>query len=194
YFAWLRDIKDWCISRQLWWGHRIPAWTCDACRELHVARSAPEACGACGSTSLTQDPDVLDTWFSSALWPFSVHGWPERTADLERYYPTSVLVTAFDIIFFWVARMMFAGLHLTGSVPFRDVYIHALIRDENREKMSKTKGNVVDPLSVIDEKGADAFRFTLLALAAQGRDIVWDPKRVGDSGRFITKIWQALRF
>ncbi|MCB9680878.1 MAG: valine--tRNA ligase [Alphaproteobacteria bacterium] len=194
YFSWLRDIRDWCISRQLWWGHRIPAWYCEACGEVHVARAAPEACSACGHAALRQDDDVLDTWFSSALWPFSTMGWPERTADLAKYYPTSVLVTAFDIIFFWVARMMFAGQHLTGSVPFKDVYIHALIRDEHRQKMSKTKGNVVDPLSVIDEAGADAFRFTLMALAAQGRDIVWDPSRVGDSGRFLTKMWQAMRF
>jgi valyl-tRNA synthetase len=194
YFSWLDDIQDWCVSRQLWWGHRIPAWTCDACGHLHVARSAPEACVACGTTALTQDPDVLDTWFSSALWPFSVFGWPENTADLQRYYPTSVLVTGFDIIFFWVARMMFAGLHFVGEVPFRDVYIHALVRDENRQKMSKTKGNVVDPLEVVETAGADAFRFTLMSLAAQGRDVVWNPARVEDSQRFVTKIWQALRY
>jgi valyl-tRNA synthetase len=194
YFSWLREIRDWCISRQLWWGHRIPAWYCDACDEIHVAREAPTACRACGSEELRQEEDVLDTWFSSALWPFSTMGWPEKTEDLAKYYPTSVLITGFDIIFFWVARMMFSGLHLTGSVPFRDVYIHALIRDANRQKMSKTKGNVVDPLDVIERHSADAFRFTLMALAAQGRDIVWDEKRVGDYGRFITKIWQALRF
>ena len=194
YFSWLRDIRDWCISRQLWWGHRIPAYYCDSCGHVHVARAQPEACEACGHAALSQDEDVLDTWFSSALWPFSTMGWPDKTADFAKYYPTSVLVTGFDIIFFWVARMMFAGLHLTGTVPFSDVYIHALIRDENRQKMSKTKGNVVDPLSVIDEAGADAFRFTLMALAAQGRDIVWDPKRVTDSGRFVMKIWQALRY
>jgi valyl-tRNA synthetase len=194
YYAWVRDIRDWCISRQLWWGHRIPAWYCDACGQVHVLREAPTACTACGHEALTQDEDVLDTWFSSALWPFSVMGWPERTRDLEKYYPTSVLITAFDIIFFWVARMMFAGIHLTGAVPFRDVYIHALIRDAQRQKMSKTKGNVVDPLDVIDAHSADAFRFTLMALAAQGRDVVWDEKRVSDSDRFITKIWQALRF
>jgi valyl-tRNA synthetase len=194
YYAWLTDIRDWCISRQLWWGHRIPAWYCASCGATHVAVSAPEACATCGGLSLRQDEDVLDTWFSSALWPFSVMGWPERTADLQRYYPTTVLVTAFDIIFFWVARMMFAGIHLTGTVPFRDVYIHALIRDKNGDKMSKTKGNVVDPLETIDKYGADAFRFTLCAFAAQGRDILWDEARVDGYRRFCTKVWQALRF
>jgi valyl-tRNA synthetase len=194
YYAWVRDIRDWCISRQLWWGHRIPAWYCGACGHTHVLREAPVACSACGHEALSQDEDVLDTWFSSALWPFSVMGWPDRTADFEKYYPTSVLITAFDIIFFWVARMMFAGIHLTGAVPFRDVYIHALIRDAQRQKMSKTKGNVVDPLDVIETHSADAFRFTLMALAAQGRDVVWDEKRVVEYGRFLTKIWQALRF
>ena len=194
YFAWLRDIRDWCISRQLWWGHRIPAWYCEACGELHVARTAPEVCTACGSTSLQQDSDVLDTWFSSALWPFSVFGWPEQTPDLHKYYPTAVLITGFDIIFFWVARMMFAGLHFLGQVPFHDVYIHALVRDAKGQKMSKTKGNVVDPLKVIDEWGADAFRFTLVAFAAQGRDVLWNDKRVEGYHRFQTKIWQALRY
>jgi len=194
YFAWLRDIRDWCISRQLWWGHRIPAWYCQECGEVNVAREAPEACHACGSTRLEQDEDVLDTWFSSALWPFSVFGWPSRTPDFTTWYPTSVLITGFDIIFFWVARMMFAALHLTGSVPFSEVYIHALIRDKHGHKMSKTRGNVVDPLEVIDRWGADAFRFTLVAFAAQGRDILWDEQRVEANHRFITKIWQALRF
>jgi valyl-tRNA synthetase len=193
YFAWLDDIQDWCISRQLWWGHRIPAWYCEH-GHATVSRDTPGACASCGSTALTQDDDVLDTWFSSALWPFSVFGWPEQTADLRRYYPTSVLVTGFDIIFFWVARMMFAGLHFMGEVPFRDVYIHALVRDKNGDKMSKTKGNVVDPLSVIDQWGADAFRFTLVAFAAQGRDVLWDEKRVEGYARFTTKIWQALRY
>jgi valyl-tRNA synthetase len=194
YYAWMRNIQDWCISRQLWWGHRIPAWYCADCGEATVSRVDVSVCAHCGSANIRQDEDVLDTWFSSALWPFSVFGWPEKTADLQRYYPTSVLVTAHDIIFFWVARMMFAGLHLTGSVPFSDVYIHALIRDKNGEKMSKTKGNVVDPLEVIEKWGADAFRFTMLSLAAQGRDILWDEKRVEASHRFETKLWQALRF
>jgi valyl-tRNA synthetase len=193
YYSWLTDIQDWCISRQLWWGHRIPAWYCPQ-GHATVSRDTPTACAHCGSAALTQDEDVLDTWFSSALWPFSVFGWPEPTADLRRYYPTSVLVTGFDIIFFWVARMMFAGLHFMGEVPFRDVYIHALVRDKHGEKMSKTKGNVVDPLVVIDQWGADAFRFTLVAFAAQGRDVLWDEKRVEGYGRFTTKIWQALRY
>ncbi len=193
YFAWLREIRDWCISRQLWWGHRIPAWYSPD-GEVYVARSREEAIAQAGRDDLVQDEDVLDTWFSSALWPFSVMGWPEKTPDFERYYPTSVLVTGFDIIFFWVARMMFAGLFFTGSVPFADVYIHALVRDERGEKMSKTKGNVIDPLSVINRWGADAFRFTLVAYAAQGRDILWSEKRVEDFHRFTTKIWQALRY
>ncbi|MCO4743641.1 MAG: valine--tRNA ligase [Proteobacteria bacterium] len=194
YYAWLRDIRDWCISRQLWWGHRIPAYYCDDCKHTMVLRTAPEACDACGSANWHQDEDVLDTWFSSALWPFSTMGWPEKTEDLAKYYPTSVLVTGFDIIFFWVARMMFAGIHFTGQVPFDDVYIHALVRDEHGKKMSKTTGNVVDPLVVIDEWGADAFRFTLIAFAAQGRDVLWNPKRVEGYHRFTTKIWQALRY
>ncbi|MBA2319947.1 MAG: valine--tRNA ligase, partial [Deltaproteobacteria bacterium] len=194
YFSWLDDVQDWCISRQLWWGHRIPAWLCDRCEEVHVARQPPTVCKACGSDALTQDPDVLDTWFSSALWPFSVFGWPRQTEDLARYYPTTVLVTGFDIIFFWVARMMFAGIHLMGEVPFSDVYIHALVRDKNGEKMSKMKGNVVNPLDVIDRWGADSFRFTLVAFAAQGRDVLWDEKRVEANSKFTHKIWQALRF
>jgi len=194
YFAWLREIRDWCISRQLWWGHRIPAWYCNACDQVQVARTAPTECSACGGSDLRQETDVLDTWFSSALWPFSVFGWPQKTEDLARYYPTSVLVTAFDIIFFWVARMMFAGQHLMGTVPFSDIYIHALIRDKDGHKMSKTKGNVVDPLGVIENWGADAFRFTLVAFAAQGRDVLWDEKRVEGYHRFTTKIWQALRY
>ncbi|MFT7520840.1 MAG: valyl-tRNA synthetase [Kiritimatiellia bacterium] len=193
YYAWLREIRDWCISRQLWWGHRVPAWY-DPDGNIFVARSFEEACEQAGHDNLEQDTDVLDTWFSSALWPFSVMGWPDKTADLDRYYPTSVLMTGFDIIFFWVARMMFAGQHLTGTVPFSDVYIHALVRDEHGDKMSKTKGNGVDPLEAIDEYGADAFRFTLVAFAAQGRDVLWNPKRVEANTRFTHKIWQALRF
>jgi valyl-tRNA synthetase len=194
YFAWLRDIKDWCISRQLWWGHRVPAWHCSDCNAVTVDRVDPTACGTCGSANLAQDDDVLDTWFSSALWPFSTLGWPEKTADLARYYPTSVLVTGFDIIFFWVARMMFSGIHHLGAVPFKDVYIHGLVRDEQGEKMSKTKGNVVDPLAAIDEFGTDAFRMTLVALAGLGRDLQWSKKRVDTYARFQDKLWQAFRF
>ncbi|MEO0602645.1 MAG: valine--tRNA ligase [Myxococcota bacterium] len=194
YFSWLREIRDWCISRQLWWGHRIPAWYCSDCGEIVVARDTPSECTKCGSSNLRQDEDVLDTWFSSALWPFSVFGWPEDTADLRRYYPTQVLVTGFDIIFFWVARMMFAGIHFLEQPPFSDVYIHALVRDKSGQKMSKTKGNVVDPLTVIESWGADAFRFTLVAFAAQGRDVLWDEKRVEGYSKFQNKIWQSLRY
>ena len=194
YYSWMRNIQDWCISRQLWWGHRIPAWFCSDCDGITVSKEDATSCTHCGSTHIRQDEDVLDTWFSSALWPFSTMGWPEQTADLAKYYPTSVLMTGFDIIFFWVARMMFSGLHLTGEVPFSDVYIHALIRDEHGQKMSKTKGNVIDPLTEIDKHGVDAFRFTLVALAAQGRDILWNDKRAEGYVKFQNKVWQAFRF
>jgi len=194
YYAWMRDIRDWCISRQLWWGHQIPAWYCGDCGHVTVSREDAVACGSCGSTNITQDEDVLDTWFSSALWPFSTLGWPDETKDLARYYPTSVLVTGFDIIFFWVARMMFSGLHLMGKVPFSDIYIHALVRDENGQKMSKTKGNVVDPLERINEIGADALRMTLVAMESQGRDILWNNARAQGYVKFQNKIWQAFRF
>ncbi|MCK6506073.1 valine--tRNA ligase [Myxococcota bacterium] len=196
YYAWLRDIKDWCISRQLWWGHQVPAWYDDH-GNVYVAHSEAEARdkhGLPADLPLRQDPDVLDTWFSSALWPFSTMGWPDRTAELARYYPTSVLITGFDIIFFWVARMMFMGQHFMGAVPFRDVYIHALVRDEHGQKMSKTKGNVVDPLHMIDKLGVDAFRFTLVAMAAQGRDVLWNEARADGYVKFQNKIWQAFRF
>ena len=194
YFAWMRDIRDWCISRQLWWGHQIPAWTCGDCGHITVSKDDPSACAKCGSAKLSQDPDVLDTWFSSALWPFSTMGWPEKTDDLRAWYPTAVLVTGFDIIFFWVARMMFSGIHNMGVPPFRDVCIHGLIRDANGDKMSKTKGNVVDPLGTIQKYGADAFRFTLAQHAVQGRDMNWDDNRVEVSSRFVNKIWQAFRY
>jgi valyl-tRNA synthetase len=194
YFSWLRDVKDWCISRQLWWGHRIPAWHCAACSATTVARETPSQCGSCGSTEIKQDDDVLDTWFSSALWPFSTLGWPDKTPDLARYYPTSVLVTGFDIIFFWVARMMFAGTHLMGAVPFENVYLHGLVRDEHGDKMSKTKGNVVDPLEALEQFGVDAVRMTLISLSGLGRDVLWNVKQVDASVRFQNKVWQAFRF
>ncbi len=251
YYAWMRDIKDWCISRQLWWGHRIPVWYCTKCktddgiqqgdlieilfykpvtlngkeiwggsfnelRNLGISKEEIEqrakiikipkeiipfasrqeikACPQCGSEEIIQDPDVLDTWFSSALWPFSTLGWPEKTEDLKRFYPTDVLVTGFDIIFFWVARMIMMGMKFMHDVPFRDVYIHALVRDSKGQKMSKSKGNVIDPLVMIDKYGADAFRFTLAAFAAQGRDIKFSEERVEGYRHFINKIWNALKF
>jgi len=194
YFNWMENIRDWCISRQIWWGHRIPAFTCADCGKLTVARHNPETCPACGSAALEQETDVLDTWFSSALWPFSTMGWPDETPELKKFYPTSVLVTGFDILFFWVARMMMSGLKFMGEVPFKDVYIHALVRDEHGQKMSKSKGNVIDPLEVIDKYGADAFRFTLAAFAAQGRDVKLSVDRVEGYYRFVNKIWNATRF
>lgn len=198
YYEWMRNIQPWCISRQLWWGHRIPAWY-GPDEKIFVAMSEEEAKAAAkahygNDTTLTQDPDVLDTWFSSGLWPFSTLGWPEKTKELERYYPTDVLVTGFDIIFFWVARMMMMGLRFMGEVPFRTVYIHALVRDERGQKMSKSKGNVVDPLGLVDDYGADALRFTLAAMAAQGRDIKLSMSRVEGYRNFATKLWNAARF
>jgi valyl-tRNA synthetase len=194
YFNWLDNIRDWCISRQIWWGHRIPAWTCRACGELMVAMEAPTGCRQCQSDKLEQETDVLDTWFSSALWPFSTMGWPPATPLLKKYYPTAVLVTGFDILFFWVARMMMMGIHFMKEVPFKDVYVHALVRDKHGDKMSKSKGNVIDPLTVIDEYGTDAFRYTLAAFAAQGRDVRMDEKRVEGYRFFVNKIWNAARF
>ncbi len=194
YFEWLNNIRDWCISRQIWWGHQIPAWTCSDCGELVVAIETPEKCPKCGGGDLVQETDVLDTWFSSALWPFSTMGWPDETPLLKSFYPTGALVTAFDILFFWVARMMMMGLHFMEDVPFRDVYIHALVRDENGQKMSKSKGNVIDPLHTIDQFGTDAFRFTLAAFAAQGRDIKMSEQRVEGYRHFINKLWNAARF
>jgi valyl-tRNA synthetase len=194
FFEWMNNIRDWCISRQIWWGHRIPAWTCQTCGELIVAVEAPEACPTCQGDSLSQETDVLDTWFSSALWPFSTMGWPHETQALKTFYPTSVLVTGFDILFFWVARMMMMGLHFMKDVPFRDVYIHALVRDAEGKKMSKSKGNVIDPLHVMEEFGTDAFRFTLTAFAAQGRDIKMSEDRIEGYRHFINKLWNASRF
>jgi valyl-tRNA synthetase len=194
FFDWMDNIKDWCISRQIWWGHRIPAWTCEKCGEMTVTMEGPERCPKCGQGNLVQESDVLDTWFSSALWPFSTMGWPEETETLKTFYPTSVLVTGFDILFFWVARMMMMGLHFMGDVPFKDVYIHALVRDAEGKKMSKSKGNVIDPLYVIDEFGTDAFRFTLAAFAAQGRDIKLSEERIEGYRHFINKLWNTFRF
>ena len=194
YFEWMYNIRDWCISRQLWWGHRIPAFYCDDCGHITVQVDDPTECEKCKSKNIRQDEDVLDTWFSSGLWPFSTLGWPEKTPALKKYYPTSVLVTAFDIIFFWVARMIMMGLKFMGDVPFRDVYIHALIRDEQGAKMSKSKGNVIDPLIMMDQYGTDSLRFTLAMLAAQGRDIILSEKRIEGYRTFCNKIWNATRF
>ncbi|MDI9370338.1 MAG: valine--tRNA ligase, partial [Synergistota bacterium] len=194
YFQWMENIRDWCISRQLWWGHRIPAWTCEECGHVTVSEENPTSCEKCGSDRIVQDEDVLDTWFSSALWPFSTLGWPEETKDLSRFYPTSLLVTAFDIIFFWVARMIMMGLEFMGEIPFHDVYIHALIRDEKGRKMSKSSGNVIDPLDMIEKYGADALRMTLAALTVQGRDILLSTGKIEIYRLFMNKIWNASRF
>ncbi|HET6935308.1 MAG TPA: valine--tRNA ligase [Candidatus Angelobacter sp.] len=198
YFEWMRNIHDWCISRQLWWGHRIPAWHCRDCGEIIVTRTPPQKC-KCGSGRLEQDQDVLDTWFSSGLLPFTVFGWPEKTRDLEVFYPTSLLITGFDILFFWVARMIMLGCHFMadhpqGSVPFREVYIHALVRDAERQKMSKTKGNVIDPIEVTEKYGTDAVRFTLASMASPGTDIAFSESRTDGYRAFANKIWNAARF
>jgi valyl-tRNA synthetase len=193
YFNWMENLEDWCISRQIWWGHRIPAWYCRHCGEVIVSLEEPRNCPSCGRDELEQDPDVLDTWFSSALWPFSTMGWPRETRELSTFYPTSVLVTAFDILFFWVARMMMMGLHFMKEVPFRDVYVHALVRDTQGQKMSKSKGNVIDPLVMMDHYGTDALRFTLTALAVQGRDVKLSEERIEGYRHFVNKIWNASR-
>ena len=192
YFDWMENIKDWCISRQIWWGHRIPVWYCDACNEVIVSRHDVSACRSCKGP-VRQESDVLDTWFSSALWPFSTLGWPDSTDDLKTFYPTSLLVTGFDILFFWVARMIMMGLHFMGEVPFGQVYIHALVRDAEGRKMSKSKGNVIDPLVMMDKYGTDAFRFTFAMLAAQGRDILLSEERIEGSRNFVNKVWNASR-
>ncbi|HEU4982332.1 MAG TPA: valine--tRNA ligase [Acidobacteriaceae bacterium] len=208
YFEWMRNIHDWCISRQLWWGHRIPAWHCGKCRQITVARETPAQCAHCGGENITQETDVLDTWFSSGLLPFTVFGWPERTPDLDTFYPTQLLVTGFDILFFWVARMIMLGCHfmldmpmpdgseraLKDAVPFREVYIHALVRDADRQKMSKTKGNVIDPIETVQKYGTDAVRFTLASMASPGTDIAFSEARTEGYRAFANKIWNAARF
>ncbi len=193
YFNWLENIEDWCISRQLWWGHRIPVWYCDDCGEITVAREDPSECAQCGGPNIRQDPDVLDTWFSSGLWPFSTLGWPEETPDYRYFYPTSMMETGYDILFFWVARMIMTGLEFTGKIPFHTVYLHGLIRDENGKKMSKTYGNVIDPLEVMDELGTDALRFTLLVGSAPGNDKNVSLKNVEANRNFANKVWNIAR-
>ncbi len=194
YFNWLENIRDWCISRQLWWGHRIPVWYCADCGEITVTREDPTACAHCGSPNIEQDPDVLDTWFSSGLWPFSTLGWPEETPDLRYFYPTTMMETGYDILFFWVARMIMMGLEFTGEVPFSEVYLHGLIRDEHGRKMSKSYGNVIDPLEVMEELGTDALRFTLLVGSTPGNDMNLSLKKVEANRNFANKLWNAGRF
>ncbi|MGI6157593.1 MAG: valine--tRNA ligase [Saccharofermentanales bacterium] len=194
YFNWLENIRDWCISRQLWWGHRIPAWYCDDCDEVIVAATEPTVCPACGGTHLTQDEDTLDTWFSSALWPFTTLGWPDETDDYKTFYPTDVLITGYDIIFFWVARMIFSALHNTGQTPFHTVMIHGLVLDPNGRKMSKSLGNGIDPIEKIDQYGADALRFALMVGNALGNDMRWRDDRFENGRNFVNKIWNAYRF
>ena len=194
YYNWLENIQDWCVSRQLWWGHRIPVWYCQDCGEMIVSRMDVHECPKCHSRNIEQDPDVLDTWFSSGLWPFSTLGWPEKTPDYEYFYPTSMLETGYDILFFWVARMIMDGIHFTGKVPFTEIYLHGLVRDEHGDKMSKTKGNVVDPLIVMDELGTDALRFTLLVGSTPGNDTNLSVKKVEANRNFANKLWNAGRF
>jgi len=194
YFEWMYNIHDWCISRQLWWGHRIPAWHCQECGQIIVAEEPPSKCDKCGSSQIKQDEDVLDTWFSSALWPFGTMGWPEKTDDLSTFYPTDLMSTGFDIIFFWVARMIMMGLKFMGDIPFKEVYINGLVRDFKRRKMSKSEGNIIDPLDMIENYGTDALRFTLAALAAPGMDISLSEERMAGYRAFVNKIWNASRF
>ena len=194
YLHWLENIRDWCISRQLWWGHRIPAYYCDECGEIVVSKGMPSVCPKCGCTHFTQDRDTLDTWFSSALWPFSTLGWPEKTEELDYFYPTDVLVTGYDIIFFWVIRMVFSGYEQTGKAPFHTVLIHGLVRDSQGRKMSKSLGNGIDPLEVIDKYGADALRLTLITGNAPGNDMRFYWERVESSRNFANKVWNASRF
>ena len=195
YFNWMENIQDWCISRQLWWGHRIPAYYCEECGHINVSKTEPEKCEKCGSTKLHQDPDTLDTWFSSALWPFSTLGWPNKDAeDLKTFYPTNVLVTGYDIIFFWVARMVFSGLYAMKEKPFSDVLIHGIVRDSQGRKMSKTLGNGVDPIEVIEQYGADSMRFSVLSGTTMGNDIRYMPEKLEQASNFANKIWNAAKF
>jgi valyl-tRNA synthetase len=194
YFFWMRNIRDWCISRQLWWGHQIPAWYCGECKEMVVAREAPKKCAKCGSAKLQQDPDVLDTWFSSQLWPFATLGWPEKTEDFAKYYPTTLLITGYDILFFWVARMIMMGIHFTGEVPFRNVCLHSLVRTSSGEKMSKSKGTGLDPVVLNQRYGTDAMRFCLASMAAPGTDLVLSDDKLSSARNFANKIWNAARF
>ncbi len=194
YFNWMENLQDWCISRQLYWGHRIPAYYCDKCGEIHVARTKPEACKKCGCTDLTEDPDTLDTWFSSALWPFSTLGWPNETEDLKTFYPTNTIVTGYEIISLWISRMIFSGLEYVGSKPFSDIIIHGMVRDDQGRKMSKTLGNGVDPLDVIAEYGADALRFSLTLGITFGNDIRYIPAKVEQGANFANKLWNASKF
>ena len=194
YFNWTDNIRDWCISRQLWWGHRIPAYYCDDCGEVVVAKEMPKVCPKCGCTHFTQDPDTLDTWFSSALWPFETLGWPEQTEDLKYFYPTDVLVTGYDIIFFWVIRMIFSGYEQMGEKPFKTVLFHGLVRDSQGRKMSKSLGNGIDPLEIISQYGADALRLTLITGNAPGNDMRFYYERVENSRNFANKVWNASRF
>ena len=194
YYHWMENIKDWCISRQLWWGHRIPAWYCSDCGEVIVSKTDPDCCPKCGSKNITQDPDTLDTWFSSALWPFSTLGWPEKTPELEHFYPTNTLITGYDIIFFWVARMIFSGCEHMGKYPFNTVFIHGIVRDSQGRKMSKSLGNGIDPLEVIDKYGADALRFTLVTGNSPGNDMRFSDEKVGASRNFANKLWNAARY
>ena len=194
YLNWMENIRDWCISRQLWWGHRIPVWYCQDCDELTVAIEEPKACRKCGSVKIEQDPDVLDTWFSSALWPHSTLGWPDDTEELRYFYPTSVMETGYDILFFWVARMIMMGLEDVGDIPFHTVYLHGLLRDDRREKMSKVRGNVLDPINVLEEYGTDALRFALSTGTSPGNDSKLSPAKLEAGRNFANKLWNATRF